>query len=301
MMRGPLLAGAVALGLLAARRRRVAQVLRVSRTVADLDRAEAFYTEALGFRRVSAGPCGAGLSALLGLPGAQANQVVMRLGTEEVALVRFTPAGAPYPAASRGNDQWFQHLAVVVGTMAEAHDHVLALAPGTVSEGGPVTLPARNGGVRAWKFRDPDGHPLELIHFPAGVGRTAWRVRPGLFLGIDHSALVVRDTRRSWRFYRRLGFRVGSRSDNFGEAQARLDGVADAHARVTGLRPGNGGSAGLELLCYVPPGRPTLPWPANDAVTDWTTLLVPGLRAPRMLRDPDGHRMLLVGEAELPA
>ena len=43
-----------------------------------------------------------------------------------------------------------------------------------ISEGGPQLLPPSNGAVRAFKFRDPDGHPLELIWFPPGQGRAVW-------------------------------------------------------------------------------------------------------------------------------
>lgn len=269
-------------------------VVRVSRVVADLERAEAFYRDALGFQRASAGPCDPALAVVLGLPGARADQVVLRLGREEVALVRFDPPGAPYPAASRSDDGWFQHLAIVVGAMEAAFAQVQAMGVQAISDG-PVTLPPRNGGVSAFKFRDPDGHPLELIHFPPGQGRAVWAGRTEATLGIDHSAIAARRTSRSVRFYRRLGFQVAARSSNYGKAQSRLDGLRRARAAITGLRPPDGGSMGLELLCYGPPGRVAGRWPANDGVTDWVTLLVPGLSRPRLLRDPDGHRMLLVG------
>lgn len=289
---------AAALALLALRRRRVRGILRISRVVADLGKAEAFYRDGLGFHRVATGPCDPALPALLGLPEARATQVVLRLGDEEVALVRFDPPGAPYPPASRSDDGWFQHLAIVVGDMEAAHRQLAALEPRPISIGGmPVTLPPRNGSVTAFKFRDPDGHPLELIRFQPGQGRAVWAGRTEAFLGIDHSAVAARRTGRSVRFYRRLGFRVAARSDNHGDAQARLDGLARAHVQVTSLRPADGGSVGLELLCYDPPGRVAPHWPANDVVTDWVTLLVPGLSRPRLLRDPDGHRMLLVGVA----
>ncbi len=48
------------------------------------------------------------------------------------------------------------------------------LSPTPISRGGPQVLPPSTGGVIAYKFRDPDGHPLELINSPrrraAGVG-----------------------------------------------------------------------------------------------------------------------------------
>ncbi len=275
-------------------------ITRISRVVADLGRAEAFYCEGLGFRPVPDAPRGPDLPALLGLPGTTVTQRVLRLGDEDVALVCFDPPGLAYPAGSRSNDLWFQHLAVVVGDMAAAYRQVSALHPATISANGPERLPPRNVGVSAFKFRDPDGHPLELIHFPPGQGRAVWQAarhggQAGPFLGIDHSALSVSGTARSLRFYRRLGFRPTSRSWNRGAVQAGLDGLPGARLRVTGLRlPGSSGP-GLELLAYHSPGRPMPPHRADAAWVDWATLLCPGLPAPRLVLDPDGHRLLLTG------
>jgi len=164
-----------------------------------------------------------------------------------------------------------------------------------------VRLPPRNGGVAAFKFRDPDGHPLELVHFPPGQGRAVWRAAwhgggPGPFLGIDHSALPVSGTARSLRFYRRLGFRPAYRTWNRGPEQARLDGLPGARLRVTGLRLPGAAGMGLELLAYHPPGRPMPPHRPDAAWVDWVTLLCPGLPAPGLVQDPDGHRLLLAGE-----
>ncbi|MGI4944249.1 MAG: VOC family protein [Janthinobacterium lividum] len=285
-------------------RRRGVRILRVSRVVADLDRAEQFYRDGLGFRRVGAGPSDPALAELLGVPGAIMQQVVLRLGSEEVALVRFDPPGPAYPADSRSNDGWFQHLAIVAGDLDEAFQRLSNQTPQPISMGGPVVLPPRNGRVSAFKFRDPDGHPLELIHFPPGTGRTKWQ-RPGTStFGIDHSAIATVDSARSVRFYRRLGFQVSERSWNYGEAQGRLDGLLGAQAHVTGLRFPEPDGPGLETLAYVPPGRRAPDVPANAVVTDWVTLLCPNLRRgvrlesgslAALVRDPDGHRIVLMG------
>ena len=297
-----LLAG---LGLLALRRRGggAARVVRISRVVADLDRAVKFYRDGLGFRLASRGPGDPALPTLLGLPGAAAEEAVLRLGDEEIALVRFDPPGAPYPADSRSDDLWFQHLAIVVDDLAAAWRQLAAQSPRPISTNGPERLPPRNGGVVAVKFRDPDGHPLELIQFPSGGGRAAWQRAAGAgsgpFLGIDHSALAVAATARSLRFYRRLGFRVASRSWNDSPAQSRLDGLPGAQVRVTGLRFPSPAGPGLELLRYVPPGRPAPALPASALLTDWVTLSAGPAGLKRDLvglrRDPDGHRVLLTG------
>src|SRR5919198_6386712 len=86
-------------------------------------------------------------------------------------------------------------------------------------------------GVSAFYFRDPDGHPLEILQFPAGKGLAKWHDSRGrLFLGIDHTAIVVRSTERSLAFYRDLlGLPVAGHSENYGPEQERLNNVPGAH------------------------------------------------------------------------
>jgi len=104
-------------------------------------------------------------------------------------------------------------------------DHQLAKHQVRHVSTAPQTLPAWNpnaGGIKAFYFQDPERHVLEIIWFPAGKGDPRWQ-RPtnGLFLGIDHTAIVVSDTDRSLAFYHdALGLRVagarkiGARSRN---------------------------------------------------------------------------------------
>ena len=184
--------------------------------------------------------------------------------------------------------------------MGAAHARVLAQGEAQpISQDGPQVLPPADGSVWAWKFRDPDGHPLELLWFPPGGGRAVWHRHPPRagFLGIDHSALAVSSGARSLRFYRRLGFKVGGRSRNAGPAQSRLDGLPGARLRVFSLRPASAGGPGLELLAYQPPGQPAVGVRPGDIAADWTTVapLHAAGAPPRCVRDPDGHMLLLTG------
>ena len=62
-----------------------------------------------------------------------------------------------------------------------------------------------------------------------------------LFLGIDHTAIVVADTDRSLSCYRdTLGLRVVGRSENYGPEQERLNNVFGARLRITTLRAAAG-------------------------------------------------------------
>ena len=291
---------ALAAGLLAVaawpRRRRLAvqRVVRISRVVADLDRAEAFYRDALGFETVARGQSDPAALFELGLDKAEAEEAVMRLGAATIALVCFADKGRSYPPDSRSNDLWFQHLAIVVSDMDAGYEH-LTQAGGwhAISEGGPQLLPPANGSVRAFKFRDPDGHPLELIWFPPAGKEPS----DALFVNVDHSALAIASTWRSVAFYRGLGFTVKARSLNHGPAQDHLDAIANARVRVTSLRPALDGP-GLELLGYQPPGRRAGETSPNDMVVDWVTISLPHLSGARrrMMRDPDGHRLMLIDQ-----
>ncbi|MCI0391709.1 MAG: VOC family protein, partial [Acidobacteria bacterium] len=150
---------------------------------------------------------------------------------------------------------------------------------------GPQRLPDWNknaGGIKAFYFKDPDGHALEILQFPEGKGDPKWHALAKqdvnrLFLGIDHTAIVVSDTDASLKFYRdALGMRVAGESENYGIEQERLNNVFGAHLRITALRAAAG--PGIEFLEYLAPrdGRPT---PIDKKVNDlvhWQTKLVTG-------------------------
>jgi catechol 2,3-dioxygenase-like lactoylglutathione lyase family enzyme len=286
------------------------RILGINRVVADLMRAEAFYRDGLGFRTLARRYADPELLSALGLRDSSAEELVMRLGRQDITLVRFAAPGQPYPPDSRSNDLWFQHAAIVVKDMEAAYAQLSRQDEWSpISDGGPQLLPPSNGAVRVFKFRDPDGHPLELLWFPPGQGRPVWHEDAfnSPFLGIDHSALAVASTGRSLRFYRALGFHLSEQSLNRGPAQERLDGLRDVRVRVTGLRPASGCGPGLELLAYHPAGRTAEATSARDAITDWLTIGMgrPGRQCFRAARDPDGHRLVLVdqggGATGLPA
>jgi catechol 2,3-dioxygenase-like lactoylglutathione lyase family enzyme len=277
----------------------VHHIARVTRVVSDITRASRFYCDALGFRVASEGPLDERTKAAFGLESVSAHEVVLRLGQQEIALVVFRHAGLAYPNRSHSDDLWFQHLAIVVSDMDRAYAHLCAFHHWQpISLGGPQLLPTASGGVRAFKFRDLDGHPLELLRLPSNqldlALEDAADVSP--FLGIDHSAISVSSTRHSLGFYETLGFSATHVSSNQGAAQSRLDGLRDASVRVTRLDPEPSNGVGLELLAYRPPGRAGTLTRVNDRVTDWMTLGMshPADNLPRSVQDPDHHRLLLV-------
>ena len=140
-------------------------------TVSDLDRSVDFYTGVLHFQKEwEAEWSGADVEHLKGVFGVRVRVARLRLGSEEIELSEYlAPQGKPLPQDSRSNDLWFQHIAIVVRDMDQAY-HLLREHHVQHVSSGPETLPAWNpeaGGIQAFYFRDPDGHVLEIIHFPA--------------------------------------------------------------------------------------------------------------------------------------
>ena len=181
----------------------------VGMTVADADRSVAFYSQVLGFEKVSdIEVWGREYERLQGVFGLRMRVIRMRLGDESIELSEYlTPKGRLMPSDSRGNDRWFQHIAIIVSDMDRAYARLREHRVQHASPA-PQRLPDWNpkaGGIRAFYFKDPDGHFLEVLWFPQGKGDPKWhRETDRLFLGIDHTAIVVGDTESSLRFYRDL-------------------------------------------------------------------------------------------------
>jgi catechol 2,3-dioxygenase-like lactoylglutathione lyase family enzyme len=243
----------------------------VAITVSDMDRAADFYSRVLTFQKVSdVEVTGEDLEHLYGVFGVRIRVVRMRLGDESIELDEYlAPKGRPVPLDSRSNDRWFQHIAIIVSDMDKAYARLRENKVEHASSG-PQTLPVWNknaGGISAFYFKDPDGHPVEILHFPSDKGAEKWhRASDKLFLGIDHTAIVVSDTDASVRFYRDLlGMHIAGESENYGTEQEHLNNVFGAHLRITALRGAEG--PGIELLEYLAP-RDGRPFPADERAND---------------------------------
>jgi catechol 2,3-dioxygenase-like lactoylglutathione lyase family enzyme len=311
----------------------VAQIVKsvetVGMTVSDVDRSVEFFSKVLSFEKLSEiEVAGRDYERLQGVFGARMRIVRMKLGDEVIELTEYlTPRGRLIPADSRSNDHWFQHIAIVVSDMDKAYQQLRAHKVQHISSG-PQRIPDSNkaaAGIRAFYFKDPDGHSLELIYFPAGKGNPKWQQTNGrLFLGIDHTAIAVADTERSLKFYRDiLGMKLIGESENYGTEQEHLNSVFGSRVRISGLKAQAG--PGVEFLDYLTPrdGRPApLDTRAND-LWHWQTgmrvdrahavaekLKAPGVRfvSPAiatipdralgitkafLVRDPDGHGVQL--------
>lgn len=304
-------------------------------TVSDLDQSVSFYTQVLGFEKVSEyEAAGDAIERTTGVFGARVRTARLRLGIEFIELAEFlAPRGRAIPADSRSNDRWFQHIAIVTRDMKAAYTHLRAHRV-RHSSPGPQRLPDWNenaGGIEAFYFQDPDGHALEIIAYPAGKGSPRWREAAAggaMFLGIDHTAIVISDMEASTQFYRNvLGMAVAGDSENYGPEQERLNSVFGARLRIRAMRAAGGGP-GVEFLQYLAPGggRPFPAGARTNDLTHWHTRLrtrdadaaatkLRGARAPLvspgvvgmpedgagfrksiLVRDPDGHAVQVVEE-----
>jgi catechol 2,3-dioxygenase-like lactoylglutathione lyase family enzyme len=303
----------------------------VGMTVADMDRSVAFFSKVLSFEKVSdVEVAGEAFEHLQGVFGARARVVRMKLGDEQIELTEFlAPRGRSIPEGLRSNDRTFQHVAIIVSDMAKAYRWLRENKVEHASTG-PQRLPQYTkaaAGIEAFYFKDPDGHALEILAFPPDKGHAKWHQAGGkLFLGIDHTAIVVSDTDASLRFYRDLlGLSVAGESENHGPEQEHLNNVFGARLRITGLRA-SGGGPGIEFLEYLSPrdGRAApSDVKANDVIHWQTTLATSdaasaarrlvagnaafvspgavglpdaslGFRKAALVRDPDGHAVRLV-------
>jgi catechol 2,3-dioxygenase-like lactoylglutathione lyase family enzyme len=306
----------------------ITKVDAIGITVKEMDRSVKFYTEVLGFKKVSdTEATGEQYEKLTGVFGLHIRTVRLQLGDEFIELTDYlTAGGRSIPEDQRSNDLFFQHIAIVVSDMDKAYQQVkknnaefVSTAPQTL----PKSIPAAEG-IKAFYFHDPDNHNLELIYFPKGKGQEKWQQTTGkVFLGIDHTAIGVSSTENSHHFYAdALGIERKGDSRNKGIEQEHLNNVEGASLHITGYR--TAGGPGIEFLQYIIPG-PGKKYPEDTRADDlwfWQTTLVTNdaealynkLKAAGysfvskelvhfnekgvntksfIVKDPDGHAMLI--------
>jgi catechol 2,3-dioxygenase-like lactoylglutathione lyase family enzyme len=297
-------------------------------TVSDMDRAIAFYS-GLTFQKTSdVEVLGDDYEHLQGVFGARMRMVRMQLGNEYLDLTQYlAPPGRPAPSESHSNDLWSQHIAIVVKDIYLAFAKLRELKVQFLSNA-PQTFPMATveaAGIKAFYFRDPDQHTLEIISFPPGKGDSRWQEQTNKsFLGIDHTAIAVSNSEASLKFYHDLlGLRKVSEADLFGSETEHLLQVAGARLHTTNTR-GNIGPA-VELFEYVAPrdGKPRPPDSRANDLLHWQTTIVtddldaltkklrdgraefvsPGvITMPNqasfskgaLISDPDGHNLLVI-------
>lgn len=309
---------------------KISGVESIGITVSDMNISLPFYTDVLHFQVLSDDTINSEqYSNLIRVDDASVRITKLKLGDEKIELIDFIfPEGKSYPEDSHSNDLWFQHIAIITNNMDSAYAWLKLNDVKNISIE-PQRLPDWNkkaGGIKAFYFQDPDGHPLEILEFPPEKGKAKWhKSSKQLFLGIDHTAIAVSNTDESLKFYRDvLGMEVGGESENYGIEQARLNNVEGAHLRITGLHSDFG--PGIEFLNYLSPKEGRV-YPSDVKANDlihWQTKLTTNnieslynklsksgyqtitnvingfkdealiFKAGFIVQDPDGHRLLIV-------
>lgn len=253
---------------------------------ADLDRLTIFY-KAIGFAIGETVPISAAEMAVLELDGGGSRRS-MALSESRVELDCFNRRGRLYPDGATASDLVFQHLALVADDVHAAWRRAQNAGATPIGRGEPVTLPQSSGGVTAIKFRDPEGHPLELLEFSPG-SNSAW-IGSGI-MGVDHSAISVADIATSRRFYEELGLAQGKLTLNRGPTQVALDGLDGVEVDVLAMNP-TSAPPHVEMLGYRHPiARLHEPFAANDLAA---TRIFWHSSRDALVRDPDGHLLQLI-------
>lgn len=300
---------------------------KISLTVSDTEKSVRFFTEVLPFKKEKSHEIkGETARTLYGLKEQMPSVLITELSlqNERIDLLEFAGVmpGRAIPSGSQSNDLWFQHAALVVRDMPKAYAKIKDLV--THISPAPQTLPEYlegAAGISAFYFQDPDGHVLELIHFPKDKAGN-WEATEGdpLFLGIDHTAVGISDTAQSRAFYEEiLGLQHRGGSVNYGEEQEKLTAVKDAKIQINAF----GAETGMkvEFLDYLQPhtGR-SFPggsspqdlwhWQMHLRVSDLAAAFgilqdknarfiserITEIKAGKsgfLVRDPDGHAVLL--------
>jgi catechol 2,3-dioxygenase-like lactoylglutathione lyase family enzyme len=279
---------------------RVHKLARFGLTTQHLGRLVRFFELAFDCREIARERrSGTGFVQIMGVRGG-ATSVTLRLGDASIEILEFDYPGRPYVPDLSPYDNEFQHFALVVEDMDAAYSRLSSVTGwSSISSAGPQHLPASSGGVKAFKFRDPDGHPLELLSFPQDRTPERWRdqaVRP-LFLGIDHSAMSCSNAAASIDFYQAMGLLLTARSFNHGIEQERLDGIPTPQLDVFALAP-EASTPHVELLCYRDRAtRRASSIRSNDIgatrlIFERDSALLSGA-SDRLILDPDGHHLLV--------
>ena len=249
-------------------------------TVSSLDKVLPFYEKVLKFKLVWISEVyGSPWEKLYGVFGARIRTARLQLGKESIELNEYlTPSGRPIPVDSKSNDLWFQHIAIVVSNMETAYSHLRKNKVRHISTA-PQRIPNWNknaAGIKAFYFKDPDGHVLELISFPEGKGEPRWQRKKALFLGIDHTAIAIRSNMRGFHFYQKLlAMTLLGSGTNYGIEQARLNNVENAKVEITTFKAPTMEGPGIEFLRYIEPGHGRS-YPSDSRANDlwhWQTTI----------------------------
>jgi catechol 2,3-dioxygenase-like lactoylglutathione lyase family enzyme len=195
-------------------------ILNYIHAVGDLDKAVAFYRDAIGFENGVPRPFpNPGVPALTNAPGVQLRLAIFKIPGAAFGweLTDFTGLDRK-PAQPRPTDPGAAEIIVRVRNL----DPVFAAiektgAPILSRSGAPVNIDTAKATLRSVLVRDPDGYLVEVIQTPPAADSPAGNIL-GAAMG-----LTVRDMDATLKFYRDLlGFQLTGKTEFTGD-KAMLD------------------------------------------------------------------------------
>lgn len=157
----------------------VSEVHHVAVTVADLERATAFYAEGLGYRKtLSAAVGGPEMSRSLGLPEGTHGRIQYLQGPSQIGQLELIEwADGPGEQARSGHRElgtFLLSFQVPVDELDALHDRLAELGGDCIGRPERVLL-ENYGHIHAFAARDPDGNLLEFVALPTREEIRAYR------------------------------------------------------------------------------------------------------------------------------
>lgn len=139
--------------------------------VQDMEKMIAFYRDTFGFQVIlDTQVSGKETDDIVNFRVERERIVVMEQGQMQIEFLEYRPSGRGYPDDYKSNDLFGVHLAFQTDDMEKDYAMLKGKGVEIISKGGFQTIPPDHpifAGTRVLYFRDPEGHPLELIQVPS--------------------------------------------------------------------------------------------------------------------------------------
>jgi catechol 2,3-dioxygenase-like lactoylglutathione lyase family enzyme len=138
--------------------------------VKDMERMVSFYRDIFGFQVVlDTQVSGKETDDIVNFRVERERIVLMERNQMQIEFLEYRPSGRGYPDDYKSNDLFGVHLAFQTDDMDKDYAMLKGKGVEIISKGGPQTIPPDHpifAGTKVLYFRDPEGHPLELIQMP---------------------------------------------------------------------------------------------------------------------------------------
>jgi catechol 2,3-dioxygenase-like lactoylglutathione lyase family enzyme len=139
--------------------------------VKNMENMIAFYRDTFGFKvLLDTQVSGKETNDIVNFPVERERIVLMERNQMQIEFLEYRPLGRGYPADYKSNDLFGVHLAFQTDDMERDYAMLKTKGVEIISNGGFQTIPPDHplfAGTKVLYFRDPEGHPLELMQMPS--------------------------------------------------------------------------------------------------------------------------------------